>query len=83
MVPTDEAIVREKGALARSVLAVDMAEGTLYHDTEIKDKLAAAQPFGEWVGKIKDLEEALAQVTEKQLLAVKSCANVKLLLAIA
>ncbi|REJ73775.1 MAG: glutamate synthase large subunit, partial [Proteobacteria bacterium] len=41
--------------------------GTLYHDTEIKDKLAAAQPFGEWVGKIKDLDEALAQVTEKQL----------------
>jgi glutamate synthase (NADPH/NADH) large chain len=68
MVPTDEAIVREKGALGPGqLLAVDMAEGTLYHDTEIKDKLAAAQPFGEWVGKIKDLDEALAQVTEKQL----------------
>ncbi|MFZ8880363.1 MAG: glutamate synthase-related protein, partial [Paracoccaceae bacterium] len=68
MVPTDEAIVREKGALGPGqLLAVDMAKGTLYHDTEIKDKLAAAQPFGEWVGKIKDLDEALAQVTEKQL----------------
>ena len=68
MVPTDEAIVREKGALGPGqLLAVDMAEGTLYHDTAIKDKLAAAQPFGEWVGKIKDLDEALAQVTEKQL----------------
>ena len=68
MVPTDEAIVREKGALGPGqLLAVDMAEGKLYHDTEIKDKLAAAQPFGEWVGKIKDLDEALAQVTEKQL----------------
>ena len=42
-------------------------EGKLFHDTEIKDKLAAAQPFGEWVGKIKDLNDALAQVTEKQL----------------
>ena len=68
MVPTDEAIVREKGALGPGqLLAVDMAEGKLFHDTEIKDKLAAAQPFGEWVGKIKDLNDALAQVTEKQL----------------
>ena len=68
MVPTDEAIVREKGALGPGqLLAVYMAEGKLYHDTEIKDKLAAAQPFGEWVGKIKDLDEALAQITEKQL----------------
>ena len=31
MVPTDEAIVREKGALGPGqLLAVDMAEGTLY-----------------------------------------------------
>ena len=68
MVPTDEAIVREKGALGPGqLLAVDMAEGKLFHDTEIKDKLAAAQQFGEWVGKIKDLNDALAQVTEKQL----------------
>ncbi len=39
------------------MIAVDMAEGRLYHDTEIKDKLAAAQPFGDWVGKINDLDE--------------------------
>jgi len=68
MVPTDEATVREKGALGPGqMLAVDMADGKLYHDTEIKDRLANAQPFGDWVGKITDLDEQLASVTETPL----------------
>ncbi|MFK7743846.1 MAG: glutamate synthase large subunit [Roseobacter sp.] len=68
MVPLNEANVVEKGALGPGqLLAVDMKEGGLFHDTEIKDKLAASQPFGEWVGKIKDLDEALCGVTEKPL----------------
>ncbi|GAB4296540.1 MAG: glutamate synthase large subunit [Roseovarius sp.] len=68
MVPIDESGVREKGALGPGqMLAVDMAEGRLYHDAEIKDKLAHAQPFGEWVGKINDLDEKLAGVTEHPL----------------
>jgi len=65
MVPTNEATVREKGALGPGqLIAVDMAKGKLYHDTEIKDKLSAALPFGEWVGKINDLDDVLGQVTE-------------------
>ena len=68
MVPTDEATVREKGALGPGqMIAVDMEEGQLFHDTEIKDKLAASQPFGDWVGKINDLDEELAKVSEKPL----------------
>ncbi len=68
MVPIDEAVVREKGALGPGqLLAVDMKEGRLYHDREIKDKLAASQPFGEWVGKINDADDALAQATEAPL----------------
>ncbi|WP_299366796.1 glutamate synthase large subunit [uncultured Tateyamaria sp.] len=68
MVPLDEANVVEKGALGPGqILAVDMTEGKLYHDTEIKDQLAASQPFGDWVGKIKDLESELSGVTEKAL----------------
>ena len=68
MVPTNEATVREKGALGPGqLLAVDTFEGKLYHDVEIKNKLAAGQPFGEWVGKISELDEALAQVEEKPL----------------
>ncbi|MDF1667984.1 MAG: glutamate synthase large subunit [Roseovarius sp.] len=65
MVPIDEASVIEKGALGPGqMLAVDMKRGTLYHDKEIKDKLARALPFGAWVGKIKDLEETLSGITE-------------------
>ena len=65
MVQTDEATIVEKGALGPGqILAVDMAEGRMFHDTEIKDKLAAAQPFSDWVGKINELDDALAKVTE-------------------
>ena len=65
MVPIDEGTVREKGALGPGqLLAVDMKEGKLYHDVEIKNKLAASQPFGEWVGKINELDEELGRVSE-------------------
>ncbi|WP_299564428.1 glutamate synthase large subunit [uncultured Sulfitobacter sp.] len=68
MVPLDEARVVRKGALGPGqLLAVDMEDGTLYDDTEIKDRLANARPFGEWVGKINELDDALAGVTEKPL----------------
>ncbi|SLN71008.1 glutamate synthase large subunit [Roseisalinus antarcticus] len=65
MVPVDEGSVREKGALGPGqMIAVDMAEGTLYHDVELKNRLAAAQPFSDWVGKINELDSLLAGVTE-------------------
>ena len=68
MVPIDEANVREKGALGPGqLLSVDMHEGRLYHDTEIKDKLAASQPFGDWVGRINELDSDLAKITEAPL----------------
>ncbi|WP_372835941.1 glutamate synthase central domain-containing protein, partial [Puniceibacterium confluentis] len=68
MVPVDEGTVREKGALGPGqLLAVDMKEGRLYHDVEIKDKLAASQPFGEWVGKITELDDELGSVSEKAM----------------
>ncbi len=68
MVPVDEATVREKGALGPGqMIAVDTAEGRLFHDVEIKNKLANAQPFGEWVGKITELDDKLASVTERPL----------------
>ncbi|WP_417240581.1 glutamate synthase large subunit [Celeribacter halophilus] len=65
MVPTDEATVVEKGALGPGqMLAVDMAEGKLYHDMEIKNRLANSQPFSDWVGKIVDLETELSGINE-------------------
>ncbi|WP_147112038.1 glutamate synthase large subunit [Tateyamaria sp. syn59] len=68
MVPLEESNVVEKGALGPGqLLAVDMVEGKLFHDTDIKDQLAASQPFGDWVGKITDLEGELSGVTEKAM----------------
>ncbi|MFQ6547044.1 glutamate synthase large subunit [Aestuariibius sp. 2305UL40-4] len=68
MVPIDEGVVREKGALGPGqMIAVDMVEGALFHDTEIKDALAGTLPFGEWVGKITEMDERLAGVTEAAL----------------
>jgi glutamate synthase (NADPH) large chain len=68
MVPQDEANVIHKGALGPGqLLAVDIEEGKMFGDTEIKDKLAASRPFGEWVGKINELDEALSNIDEKPL----------------
>ncbi|TNJ45071.1 glutamate synthase large subunit [Phaeobacter sp. B1627] len=68
MVPIDEASVVEKGALGPGqMLAVDMQKGQLYHDVEIKDKLARALPFGDWVEKVNDLDVVLGGVTETPL----------------
>ncbi|MFV2035662.1 MAG: glutamate synthase central domain-containing protein, partial [Halocynthiibacter sp.] len=65
MVPIDEARVVEKGALGPGqMIAVDMKAGALFHDREIKDRLAAAQPFGEWVGKITELDALLGATSE-------------------
>ncbi|MDD7971590.1 glutamate synthase large subunit [Roseinatronobacter alkalisoli] len=69
MVVVDELSVREKGALGPGqMIAVDMTEGKLYHDTEIKDKLAQAQPFGDWNDKIVDLNDKLRDVPEHRKL---------------
>ena len=68
MVPIDERSVQEKGALGPGqMLAVDMVAGKLYHDAEIKDTLAHAQPFGDWVGKINELDSTLSALTEAPL----------------
>ena len=69
MVVVDELNVREKGALGPGqMIAVDMVEGRLYHDTEIKNKLAGAQPFGDWNDKIVDLNDKLRDVPETRKL---------------
>jgi glutamate synthase (NADPH/NADH) large chain len=68
MVPTDETRVVEKGALGPGqMLAVDMAEGRLLHDRDLKDELAAVQPFGKWVGSITDLEEEAPTLREQAM----------------
>ena len=66
MVPTDAMNAVEKGALGPGqLLAVDMGAGKLYHDAEIKDLMAASQPFGDWVGSITDLDTLTAGDEER------------------
>jgi glutamate synthase (NADPH/NADH) large chain/glutamate synthase (ferredoxin) len=65
MVPVDETTIREKGALGPGqMIAVDMVEGKLYRDGPLKDKLAAAQPFGDWIEKVVELNDFLANLPE-------------------
>ncbi|GAA0292410.1 glutamate synthase large subunit [Rhodovulum strictum] len=68
MVPTDESSVREKGALGPGqMIAVDMREGRLFHDSELKDLLAASQPFGDWLEKVHELDDTLSGLEEAPL----------------
>ncbi len=68
MVPVDEMNVVEKGALGPGqMIAVDMREGKLYHDKDIKNRLANSQPFGEWVEKVVDLNALMRDVPEKAI----------------
>ncbi|RYH04090.1 glutamate synthase large subunit [Salipiger sp. IMCC34102] len=65
MVPVDEAKVVEKGALGPGqMIAVDMEAQKLYHDAELKETLATAQPFGDWVSKVVELSEVFTGVEE-------------------
>ncbi|SDD37665.1 glutamate synthase (NADPH/NADH) large chain [Paracoccus isoporae] len=66
MVPVDEASAVEKGALGPGqMICVDMEEGKLYHDSEIKDRLAGSQPFGEWIEKVVQLSEEMRDLPEE------------------
>ncbi len=62
MVRIDEGNVVEKGRVGPGqMIAVDLSEGRLYHDQEIKDRLAAEKPFGDWVEGIKNLSGLIRQ----------------------
>ncbi|RME62808.1 MAG: glutamate synthase large subunit, partial [Alphaproteobacteria bacterium] len=58
MVVVPEAEVAERGRLGPGeMIAVDLAEGRFYHDREIKNRLAAAHPYGEWVKGFRAFED--------------------------
>ncbi len=68
MVPVKTKNIIRKGALGPGqMLAVDMKEGRIWKDTELKNMLSAAQPFGEWVSNITDLEKIDEGADEKTL----------------
>ena len=58
MVRLNEAEIIEKGRLGPgAMLGVNLAEGKLYRDDELKDLIAGSHPFGEWVKNITLLED--------------------------
>ena len=55
MVPVPETEIVEKGRVGPGqIIGVDLADGRLYHDRELKDRLAAAHPYGEWIKNISE-----------------------------
>ncbi len=68
MVPVDETSVVEKGRLGPGeMLAIDLGTGRLLHDAQIKDELAALQPFDEWTERVSELDQAVAGLSESRL----------------
>ncbi|HEX6957757.1 MAG TPA: glutamate synthase large subunit, partial [Ferrovibrio sp.] len=58
MVPVPEHKVVEKGRVGPGeMIAVDLKKGRLFGDREIKDRLAAEHPYGEWVKNIVTLDK--------------------------
>ena len=60
MVRIDEARVVEKGRIGPGeMLAVDLQEGRLYHDRELKDLLAAEHAYGDWKRHITVIDDLI------------------------
>ncbi len=57
MVKIDDSDVLEKGRVGPGqTIGVDLFESRFYHDGELKDLLAARQPFGEWARHIRQID---------------------------
>ncbi len=64
MVPVEEADIAERGRLGPGeMIGVHLGQGKLYHDHELKDYLAAEQPYGDWVQKLVQLKDIIGDAT--------------------
>ncbi|WP_374467979.1 glutamate synthase large subunit [Phenylobacterium sp.] len=60
-------IVRKSHIAPGRMLAVDLAEGKLYREEEIIDRLAAQHPYDRWLGNMVELEERIGPGEEPRL----------------
>ncbi len=61
MVPVDDAKVLKKGRLGPGdIIGVNLEEGALYNDRELKDMLSGMYPFAQWVKNIRQLDSLIA-----------------------
>jgi glutamate synthase (NADPH/NADH) large chain len=67
MVYIDEARVVEKGRVGPGqMIAVNLDEGRFYHDGDMRDLLAARQPFADWVENITHLDSLIAESSDEE-----------------
>ena len=71
VLPIDQKIIREKGRLQPGkMFVVDMEQGRIISDDEIKNKICSSQPYAEWLNKYKirleELPEPRVTFTELQ-----------------
>ena len=65
MVPINELNVKEKGALGPGqLIAVNMSEGRLLHDEEMKDELSKSRDFKTFVKSVIDLDDITSSKKE-------------------
>jgi glutamate synthase (NADPH/NADH) large chain len=94
MVILPETTILEKGRLGPGqMIAVNLDEGKLYRDGELKDRISAEQDYGALVGgfrRITDLPEAgddsapalsRAELTQRQIAAGMTLEDVEMILA--
>ena len=93
MVVVPEATIIAKGRLGPGqMIAVDLQEGKLFHDSELKDRLAAEAPYGEMVGDFLSLNDLVrvedfpvlvtrAELTRRQVAAGMTLEDMELILS--
>mgnify|MGYP006078260227 CR=1 FL=1 len=72
MVPVDEAKAIEKGRLGPGdIIGVNLAEGKLYRNKDLKDRLADEHPYEEYVKKIIRIDKRITSKKEIKLFNLK------------
>jgi glutamate synthase (NADPH/NADH) large chain len=71
MIKLDEINLAAKGRVGPGqMIAVDLVKGRLLKDRELKDELAAGQPYGEWIANIKELDQLVDPEREQSAFPV-------------
>jgi glutamate synthase (NADPH/NADH) large chain len=94
MVVVPESTIIRKGRMGPGeVIAIDLHEGKLYNDAEIKARIAAEQPYEEWVKDFRSLDDLKApkgdhvtrydraELARRQIAAGQTLEDIELILA--
>ncbi|MBT6566225.1 MAG: glutamate synthase large subunit [Candidatus Puniceispirillum sp.] len=66
MVVVPDANILERGGLGPGeMIAINLAEGKLYRDDELKDAMADQNDYGKWIGRAEQMDTVLAKASGK------------------